>query len=126
MWNLRTIFLVVVTGITGLECQTTAAPPAEKLTFEKLISATRTTLRDSAELPMVMRVSLVASDTSGRVRKQKTDSYEYDFHGFNPKSSHVSARLRGGRGTMNAARNSSLFFVGPARAGLIWILKPAI
>jgi len=115
-----TFFVFLLTGIAGLECQT-PAPPAEKLTFQKLISATKTTLRDSAELPMVMRVSLVASDTSGRVRKQKSDSYEYNFHGFNPKSSHTSASLRGGRGTMNAARNSSLFFVGP-----VFVLDPAV
>ena len=117
-----TFLIFLFAGFTAIECQTTAAPPTEKLTFEKLVKATRTTLRDSAELPMVMRVSLVASDMSGRVRKQRTGAYEYDFHGFNPKSSHVSATLRGNRGAiMNAARNSSLFFVGP-----VFVLDPAV
>ncbi len=122
MRNLSAMFVVVLlTGIAGMEGQTAAAPPAEKLTFEKLIKATKNTLRDSAELPMVMRVSLVASDTSGRVRRQKTSAYEYDFHGFNPKSSHASATLSGSRNLMNAARNSSLFFVGP-----VFVLDPAV
>ena len=122
MRRLSATFLTFLFAGLAVEGQTTAAPRNEKLTFDKLITATKTTLRDTAELPMVMRVSLVASDMSGRVRKQRTGAYDYDFHGFNPKSSHVSATLRGNRGAiMNAARNSSLFFVCP-----VFVLDPAV
>jgi len=109
------MFLVVLlTGVTSLQGQTTAAPPAEKLTFEKLVKATKITLRDSAELPLEMKVSLTTSDPAGRIRKEKTGSYKLDFHGFNVQSSRGKVTFRGGWSTRNAAFNSALFFLVPA------------
>ena len=122
MRRLSATFLTFLFAGLAVEGQTTAAPPGEKLTFDKLITATKTTLRDTAELPMVMTVSLVASDSLGRVRKQKTGAFDYDFHGFNQKSGHVSATISGGRGViMSAARSSTLFFVGP-----VFVLDPVV
>ncbi len=107
-----TILVLLLVGIAGLECQTPSAPP-EKLTFENLIKATRVTLRDSAELPMEMKVSLVASDATGSIRKLKNGSFQFDFHGFNPRSGNSSWKLHGNRSTTDAAMNSSLFVIGP-------------
>src|SRR5258708_6214108 len=100
------VLILILAGTSGFPCQA-PAPPAEKLTFDKLMKATRVTLRDSAELPMEMKVSFVASDSSGRVRKQKTNSYQYDFNGFNPRSGHYSWHMKGEQSTMGAAASSA-------------------
>jgi hypothetical protein len=88
--------------------------PAENPTFAQLASAVRVTLRDSAELPMKMNVTTVATDSSGRVRKQKTGSYEFDFHGFNPRSGQSGYDFRGSRGTIRAAVSTMQFTVAPS------------
>jgi len=81
--------------------------PAEKLTPARLASAVKTYLRDSAELPMRIRVESTATDLSGRVRGHKTGNVDYDFHGYNPRSQRGGANVHGGWGVSRVAAKTA-------------------
>jgi hypothetical protein len=76
---------------------------ADQPTLVEVAKASRTYFRDSAELPLVMAVELIAKDPSGRVRKHKTGKVKYDFHGYNPRSENANINIRGSRSVMKAA-----------------------
>ncbi|HEY2115499.1 MAG TPA: hypothetical protein VGJ51_10430 [Candidatus Angelobacter sp.] len=61
------------------------ATPTE-ISFERFTRAGKESLRDSAELPMRLTVDFSATDLTGRVRKHRKGKFDYDFHGFNPRS----------------------------------------
>ena len=69
--------------------------PATEISFERVTRASKESLRDSAELPMRMSVDFSATDLTGKLRKHRTGTYDYDFHGFNPRSSNSTMNLRG-------------------------------
>src|SRR5689334_12586196 len=70
------------------------APPTE-ISFERVTRASKESLRDSAELPMRITTEFSAADLTGRVLKHRKGRFDYDFHGFNPRSSNASMNLRG-------------------------------
>ncbi len=97
----------------------TAATPA--LTLAELANATRTYLRDSAEFPLDMHLTLSAVSTSGRVIKADTAEGRYDFHGYNPRSEHGSASFRiTTRGMFHSAKP----MVAPARNSFLAAILP--
>ena len=69
--------------------------PAAELSFERVTRASKEFLRDSAELPMRITLDFSATDLAGRLRKHRTGRFDYDFHGFNPRSSNATMNLRG-------------------------------
>ena len=69
--------------------------PATDISFERVTRASRESLRDSAELPMRITVDFSATDLTGRLRKHRTGTFNYDFHGYNPRSSNSTMNLRG-------------------------------
>jgi hypothetical protein len=70
------LILVIVVPIRGNAIE-------EGLTFAGLSKAAKVYLRDSAEFPLSTRVEVTFTDLAGRVRKHKTGTYKYDFHGYN-------------------------------------------
>jgi hypothetical protein len=68
---------------------------ATEISFERFTRASKESLRDSAELPMRITVDFSAMDLTGKVRKHRTGSFDYDFHGYNPRSSNATMNLRG-------------------------------
>jgi hypothetical protein len=65
------------------------------ISFERVTRASKESLRDSAELPMRIAVDFSATDQTGRVRKHRKGRFDYDFHGFNPRSGSATMNLRG-------------------------------
>jgi hypothetical protein len=70
------------------------APPTE-ISFERVTRASKESLRDTAELPMRLTTEFSATDLTGRVLKHRKGRFDYDFHGFNPRSSNATMKLRG-------------------------------
>jgi len=68
------------------------APPTE-ISFERVIRASKESLRDTAELPMRITTEFSATDLTGRVLKHRKGRFDYDFHGFNPRSSNATMNL---------------------------------
>src|SRR5262249_39868623 len=66
-----------------------------EISFERVTRASKEYLRDSAELPMRITVDFSATDSTGKVRKHRNGKFDYDFHGFNPRSSNATMNLRG-------------------------------
>lgn len=69
--------------------------PATEISFERVVRASKDFLRDSAELPMRIMVDFSATDLTGRIRKHRKGRFDYDFHGFNPRSGNSTMNLRG-------------------------------
>lgn len=96
-------------------CAITSVPTgAQQLTFDQLVKASKESLRDTAELPMRLKVEFSATDLTGRVRKHKTGKFDYDFHGFNPHSNNGSLNLHGSRGTIKAAGTTATVTMLPS------------
>jgi hypothetical protein len=72
-------------------------PTATEISFESVTGVSRESLRDSAELPMRVTADFSATDLSGRVQKHRTGKFDYNFHGFNPRSSKGTLDLHGSR-----------------------------
>lgn len=97
--------------------------PATDFTFERVTRASKESLRDSAELPMRITVDFSATDLTGRVRKHRKGKFDYDFHGFNPRSNNANVDLHGSRhsfkegGTMAAISMLPAVLVAPDGEG---------
>ena len=105
---------LTIPAIVAFGQSQTASVTFEKPAFAQVAAAARVTLRDSAELPMEMTVSVVATDVSGRIRKQQNGSYKYNFHGYSQSTGHSSFTVNGPRRTINAALHSVFFAAIPS------------
>jgi hypothetical protein len=103
-----------VPAIVAVGQSETMSPTSEKPTFAQVTAAARVTLRDSAELPMDMTVSVVATDASGHIRKKQNGSYRYNFHGYSYKTGHSNSTVTGPRQTLDAAIDSVGFTAIPS------------
>ncbi|HEX4605215.1 MAG TPA: hypothetical protein VH724_14540 [Candidatus Angelobacter sp.] len=88
----RGIFIALLLAVPVTAQQ---PPTATEISFERVTRASRESLRDSAELPMRVTTDFSATDLAGHVRKHRTGKFDYDFHGFNPRSSNSTMNLRG-------------------------------
>ena len=86
---------------------------AQQLTFEQLAKASKTYFRDSAEFPMRMTLEFTAIDSNGKTRKHKTGKFDYDFHGYNPRSEQANLNIRGPRSAMKAGASAGLAVLLP-------------
>jgi hypothetical protein len=93
-------FLIAVCG--------NATEVKDEITFSQVAKATKIYFRDSAEFPMRMNVELTLTDTSGRVRKHKTGKFDYDFHGYNPRSANASLNVHGPKPLIKVAAGIAL------------------
>jgi hypothetical protein len=90
--NTVRFFVALLLALSAIGQQ--LASPTD-ISFEQVIRASKESLRDSAELPMRITVDFSATDSTGRVRKHRKGRFDYDFHGFNPRSSNSTMNLRG-------------------------------
>src|SRR6185312_3298307 len=72
--------------------QTSSTSPG--LTFAELSKAAKTYLRDSAEFPLKMHLSMTATNADGRIVKHDTAEGQLDFHGYNPRDDRANASIR--------------------------------
>ena len=98
--------------------QTTTTPT---LTVAELANAAKIYLRDSAEFPLDMHLTMSAVSTSGRVIKADTAEGRYDFHGYNPRSEHGAASFRV---TTKGMFHSAKPMVAPARNSFLAAILP--
>jgi hypothetical protein len=83
----------------------TLTPEPAALTLAQLATAARAYLRDSAEFPLKMQLSMVAKDSSGRTIKSDHAAGTYDFHGYNPSSENASGNARLISGLFHSAKS---------------------
>jgi hypothetical protein len=92
--------------------------PAEKLTNEQLTSAAKHFFRDTAEFPLLQKMTMTVTDPSGRVIKTQNLSVDYVFRGYSPqtKSTHGQVhgdismwQAMGGAKIMKVALNSDIW-----------------
>jgi hypothetical protein len=86
---------LLIALLLALPASSQQPAPATDFSFERVTRASKESLRDSAELPMRITVDFSATDLTGRVRKRRKGRFDYDFHGFNPRSSNSTMNLRG-------------------------------
>jgi hypothetical protein len=93
---------IVLAAILGA---TSSSKPfaLEEITLSDVARAGKAYFRDSAEFPMHISTGLTATDLSGRVRKHKSATFKYDFHGYNQRSANGTVTLHGPRAMMKAA-----------------------
>ena len=77
--------------------------PATEISFERVTRASRESLRDTAELPMRITTEFSAADLHGRVLKHRTGEFDYDFHGYNPRSNNGLLNLLGPKPSIKEA-----------------------
>ncbi len=77
--------------------------PATELSFERFARASKESLRDTAELPMRLTTEFSATDAHGRVLGHRTGQFDYDFHGYNPRSNNGLLSLYGPRRSIKEA-----------------------
>lgn len=77
--------------------------PATEISFERVTRASKEFLRDSAELPMRLDTEFSATDLHGQVLKQRIGKFDYDFHGYNPRSNNGALNLQGPKRSMKEA-----------------------
>jgi hypothetical protein len=87
----RLLFALLLT-VPAMAQQPTVAT---EISFERIARASKEFLRDSAELPMHITMDFSATDLTGRVLKHRKGEFDYDFHGFNPRSNNAKTNLRG-------------------------------
>jgi len=90
-----------------------ASAGAQQLTFEQLSKASKTFFRDTAEFPMRMSLDFSAVDSNGKMRKHKTGNFDYDFHGYNPRSQKADLNMRGPRSGLKAGASAGLAVLLP-------------
>jgi hypothetical protein len=90
-----------------------ASACAQQLTFEQLSKASKTYFRDTAEFPMRMGLDFSAVDSNGKMRKHKTGRFDYDFHGYNPRSEKADLYMRGSRSGLKAGASAGLAVLLP-------------
>ena len=95
-------------------CVPQATQTLEGITPQQLAAGIKTYLRDSAEFPLHMDLVLVATDSSGQLRRRKTGTANYDFHGYNPRSNYGGGSLRGSKSTIPVALNAFMATILPA------------
>ncbi|HEX7285016.1 MAG TPA: hypothetical protein VF532_02480 [Candidatus Angelobacter sp.] len=108
-------------AIAGVRAQTTPVsetrtPAPETLTLTQLAAAAKTYVRDSAEFPLKMQLSMVAMNSSGQTIKRDHATGNYDFHGYNPRAetgnAHMSVQTDGifhsAKGMLPTAWNSAM------------------
>jgi len=88
--------------------------PVTGISFERVTRASRESLRDSAELPMRVTTDFSATDLNGRVRKHRTGKFDYDFHGFNPRSDTGNMNMHGTRSAIKEAGTAAVIAMLPS------------
>jgi hypothetical protein len=129
MTRLSILFALMLTIVAGAMAQTaqvseTLTPAPSALTFSQVATAAKTYLRDSAEFPLSMQVSMMAVDGSGRTIKKDRAKGRYDFHGYNMRSEHASGSMQvqtegffhSPRGMLPTVWNSFVASILPAHA----------
>jgi hypothetical protein len=86
----RLLFALLLTLPAMAQQPTVAA----EISFERVARASKEFLRDSAELPMHLTMDFLATGLTGRVLKHRKGEFDYDFHGFNPRSNNAKMNLR--------------------------------
>lgn len=71
--------------------QTSSTSPS--LTFAELSKAARAYLRDSAEFPLKMHLTMAATNLAGRTIRRDTAEGQLDFHGYNPHDARAAASI---------------------------------
>jgi hypothetical protein len=102
----RLVLLVLVTIAT-------ASVRAQQLTFDQLAKASKIYFRDTAEFPMRMSLEFTALDANGRIRKHKTGRFDYDFHGYNPRSEKADLNMRGPKSALKAGITAGIAVLLP-------------
>jgi hypothetical protein len=123
---LRTISLFTALLVFAGQCvpQTlktpeTPPPASAKLTIGRLASAARTYLRDSAEFPLSMQLSIMAVSASGRTIRKDHATGTYDFHGYNPRSENAYAHARLTTGFFHSPKHLLPAFMNTFAASLL-------
>ncbi|HEY7404348.1 MAG TPA: hypothetical protein VIB39_12555 [Candidatus Angelobacter sp.] len=88
--------------------------PATEISFERVTRASKESLRDSAELPMVLTTEFSAVDLGGRVREHRTGKFDYDFHGYNPRSNNGLLNLLGPKTSVKEASTAAAVTMLPS------------
>jgi hypothetical protein len=68
---------------------------AGKITMEQLTTAARHFFRDTAEFPLLQKLTLTVTDPSGRVVKTRNISVDYIFRGFSPRTKSSTGQVHG-------------------------------
>ena len=89
------VLRLLITLLLVLPASSQQPAPTTEISFERVTRASKESLRDSAELPMRITTDFSATDLTGRVLKHRKGRFDYDFHGFNPRSSNATMKLRG-------------------------------
>ena len=100
-------FSFVLLAIVG------ASACAQQLTFEQLAKASKIYFRDTAEFPMRMSLDFSAVDSNGKMRKHRTGNFDYDFHGYNPRSQKANLSMRGPRSGLKAGASAGVAVILP-------------
>lgn len=103
------VFLAAV--VAGTSTSKPLAP--EEITLSDVAKAGKAYFRDSAEFPMRISTELTATNLSGRVRKHKSATFKYDFHGYNQRSANGTVTLHGPKAMMKAAFGAVISSMAP-------------
>lgn len=125
MTRLSILLAFMLAAVAGVRAETKQISESRTaLTFSQVAVAAKTYLRDSAEFPLNMQVSMMAVDGSGRTIKKDRAKGRYDFHGYNMRSEHASGSMqvqtdgffRSPRGMLPTVWNSFVATILPAHA----------
>src|SRR5580704_16035611 len=72
-----------------------AKQSASKVTLEQLTSAAKHYFRDTAEFPLVQKMTMTATNVSGRVIKRQNFSGDYVFHGYSQRTKSSYGQVHG-------------------------------
>jgi hypothetical protein len=68
---------------------------AERITMEQLTTAAKHFFRDTAEFPLLQKMTMTVTDSSGRVIKTQNLSVDYVFRGFSPRTNSTLGQVHG-------------------------------
>jgi hypothetical protein len=79
--------------LAGCRCLAAQSAPAQP-TLAQLTPAIRSFFHDSAEFPLAMQVSVVATNSAGRVVEKKSGKGQFNFRGYNPRTQNAQSDMR--------------------------------
>jgi hypothetical protein len=115
-------FLFVCLIFSGVSILLNATTQTEqttgKLTMEQLTTAAKHFFRDTAEFPLLQKMTMTVTDSSGRVIKTRNLSVDYVFRGFSPRTKSTLGNVHaevsfwdaiGGAKILKVAMNSDIW-----------------
>jgi hypothetical protein len=83
-----------------------ACAHAENVSLDRVTALAKTYFRDSAEVPMAVTVTSVATDARGRVKHRRVSQATMVFHGYSQKAGKFSLRATSGIFSAGGMRDS--------------------